>query len=66
MAKLSALKIYHYFKNSNFPHHFLKLKISAIIKDRHLKFSLLVLIVNTEGRVSQIFYLGPSFYFMKC
>ena len=41
------------------------LKISAIIKDPHLIFSLLVLIVSREGKVSQFCYLGPSFYFMK-
>ena len=33
---------------------FLKLKISAIIKDTSLKFLLLVLIVRREGKVSQI------------
>ena len=52
--------------NLKFPHNFLNLKISAIIKDTHLKFSVVVLIVSREGQVSQTFYLGPSFYLMKC
>ena len=31
-----------------------------------MKFYLLILEYVMEGTVSQIFYLGPSFYFMKC
>ena len=53
-------------QSQNFPHNLLNFKISAIVKDTHLKFSVLVLIVRKEGNVSQIFYVGPSFYFMKC
>ena len=53
-------------KKTNFPQHFLKLEILVIINDPPLKCSLLVLIVDTQGRVSQIIHLGPSFYFMKC
>ena len=64
MAKLSALKICLKVKISDFPHNILNLKISAIIKDPHLTFSVVVLIVSREGKVSQIFYLGPSFYFI--
>ena len=65
MAKLSALKICLKVQISNFPHNLLNFKISAIIKDTHFKFSVDILIVSREGGVSQIFYLGPSFYFMK-
>ena len=55
MAKLSALKICVKVRISNFPHNLLNLKISAIIKDTHLKFSVPVLFVSREGKVSQIF-----------
>ena len=64
MVKLSALKMGLKVK-SKFPHKLFNLKMSAIIRDTHLKFSVLVLIVSREGRVPQISYLGPSFYFMK-
>ena len=67
MAKPSALKIYPQFKISIFSHNYLNLKrFSAIIQDPHLKFSVHVLIVEREGKVSQNLYSGPSFYFMKC
>ena len=66
MARLSALRICHKVKILNFPHNFWNLKISAIIKDTHLRFPVSVLIVSREGKVSQVFYSGPSFYFMKC
>ena len=66
MAKMSALIICLKVEISNFPHNYFNLKLSAIIKDRHLKLAVPVLIVSREGRVSQIFCLGPSFYFMKC
>ena len=63
MAKLSALKTSHKVKNSNL---FLNLKISAaIIRHPHLKSSLLVIIVTREKSLSQRFYLGPKFNFMK-
>ena len=48
-----------------FSHNFLNLQISAIIKNTHLEFAVPVLIVSREGKVSQIFDLGLSFYFMK-
>ena len=38
--------------------------ISIIVADIILKFSVLVLHILSEGSVSQISYLGPSFYFM--
>ena len=39
--------------------------ISIIFADIILKFCMLVLYILLEGSVSQIFYLGPSFYFMQ-
>ena len=38
-----------------FGHHFLNVKISTIIKDKRLKFSVLIFDVIKEGTVSQIF-----------
>ena len=38
-----------------FGHHFLNVKISAIIKDKHLKFLVLIFDVIKEGTVSQIY-----------
>ena len=34
------------------------------IKDRLFKFSVLVLVMITEGKLSQILYVGPSFCLM--
>ena len=39
--------------------------ISVTLKDFKMKFSMHVLKVLLEGTVSQIFYLGLSFYFIK-
>ena len=39
--------------------------ISIIVADIILKFCILVLYILPEGKLSQIFYLGPSFYFMQ-
>ena len=44
---------------------FLNKDISIIIADIILKFCMLVLHILPEVSVSQIFYLGPSFYFMQ-
>ena len=44
---------------------FLNKDISIIVADIILKFCMLVLHILPEGSVSQIFYLGPSFYFMQ-
>ena len=60
MAKLSALKICLKANISNFPPNFFNMKISAIIRDIHLKFSVLILFVSREGSVFQILYLVPS------
>ena len=44
---------------------FLNKDISIIIADIILKFCMLVLHILPEGSMSQIFYLGLSFYFMQ-
>ena len=44
---------------------FLNKDIFIIFADIILKFCMLVLHMLPEGSVSQIFYLGPSFYFMQ-
>ena len=57
IAKLRAVKICYEVKNSNIQHTFLNANISAIIKDLHLKFSVIVLDIIREGTLSQIFFL---------
>ena len=52
-------------KNLNFYQHFLNMYISLHNQDKLLKFCLCVLYYHIEGTVSQIFYLGHTFYFMK-
>ena len=44
---------------------FLNFDSSFNIKDRKLKFSVVVLCIMIKGTVSQIFYLGLSFCFMS-
>ena len=44
---------------------FLNKDIFIIVADIILKFCMSVLHMLPEGSVSQIFYLGPSFYFMQ-
>ena len=44
---------------------FLNNDISLTVADIILKLCMFVLHIRPEGSVSQIFYLGPSFYFMK-
>ena len=44
---------------------FLNNDISITVADIILKFCMLVLHILPEGSMSQIFYLGPSFYFMQ-
>ena len=44
---------------------FLNKDISIFVADIILKFCMLILHILPEGSVSQIFYLGPSFYFMQ-
>ena len=43
---------------------FLNNDISITVLDIVLKLCMLVLHIHPEGSVSQIFYLGPSFYFI--
>ena len=52
-------------KDLNFYQHFLNMDISLHNQDKLLKCCLCVLYYHIEGTVSQIFYLGPTFYFMK-
>ena len=47
-----------------FAYIFLNLDNSIIIVHRLLKFSIVILDMITEGTMSQIFYLGTSFYFI--
>ena len=47
-------------------YYFLNKDISVTDKENSLEFSRVVLEVSLEGSMSQIFYLGPSFYFMLC
>ena len=53
-------------KNKNLIFHviFLNKDISVITLDITMEFSMTALHIHPEGSLSQIFYLGPSFYFM--
>ena len=53
-------------KNKNLIFHviFLNKDISVTTLDITMKFSMTALHIHSEGSMSQIFYLGPSFYFM--
>ena len=53
-------------KNKNLIFHviFLNKDISVTTLDITMKCSMTALHIHSEGNVSQIFYLGPSFYFM--
>ena len=66
MAKLRAVYISPEVKNSYFHSTFLKLKISAFMKDPTLKLLLPIPDNSQEGRVSQIVYSGLGYYIMKC
>ena len=48
-----------------FPVIFFNRDISIIVADIILRLCMLVLHIPVEGSVSQIFHLGPSFYFMQ-
>ena len=43
---------------------FFNTDISVTTQDIAMKFCMTILHIHSEGSVSQIFYLGPSFYFM--
>ena len=45
-------------------HYFLNVFFSITISYAGFKFCLHILQAHLEGKVSQIYYLGPSFYFM--
>ena len=53
-------------KNRNLIFHviFFNKDISVTMLDITMKFSMTALHIHSEGSVSQILYLGPSFYFM--
>ena len=51
-------------KNLIFHDIFLNKDISVTTLDITMKFSMTALHIHCEGCLSQIFYLGPSFYFM--
>ena len=53
-------------KNKNLIFHaiFLNKDISVTTLDITMKFSMTALHIRSEGSVSQIYYLGPSFYLM--
>ena len=53
------------FKNFNFQYIVLKWIISVIYGPKITKFGIHVVEDYSEGTMSQIFYLGPGFYFMK-
>ena len=53
-------------KNTNLIFHviFLNKDISVTTLDINMKFPMTALHIHSEGCLSQIFYLGPSFHFM--
>ena len=51
-------------KNLIFNVIFFNTDISVTTQDIAMKFCMTILHVHSEGSVSQILYLGPSFYFM--
>ena len=63
---MKTMKMSFYLKrqNSDFSFNFFNKDISIIVADIILKFCISVLRILTEGSMSQIFYLGPSVYFM--
>ena len=54
------------FENSNFHLSFLNWDISVNNKGKRMKIGGCIVKIYLEGTVSQNFYLGHSFYFMKC
>ena len=52
-------------KNCNFEKFFFNWIISVMDRAKFTKFGTHVVKGHSEGTVSQIFYLGPSVYFMK-
>ena len=56
VSKSKNLIFYVFFFNTN---------ISVTTQDIAMKFCMTILHIHSEGSVSEIFYLGPSFYFMR-
>ena len=53
-------------ENCNFQYVFLISIVSVIHEAKFIEFATHLVECHLEGTVSQIVYLGPSFYFMKC
>ena len=53
------LKFFFYF-------YFLNVDISLVMHDPHFKFYICIENIAVEGTVSQILYIGPTYFFMKC
>ena len=60
VAKIGVSKC----KNLIFYGGFFNTNISVTTQDIAMKCCMTILHIHIEGSVSQIFYLGPSFYFM--
>ena len=60
VTKIGSIKGKHLF----FHIIFLNMDISITILDNAMKFCMALLHIHSEGSVSQILYLGLSFYFM--
>ena len=54
------------YENPIFHYYFLNKDISVTKQRKIMKFSKVAHHIPFEGSVSQILYLGPSFYFMLC
>ena len=53
-------------KHTFFHIHFFNMNISLVIKVTIMKIAIHVAGIHYEGRVSQNFDIGPSFYFILC
>ena len=65
-GKLSGFKMSWKLQNRSFYIHFLNVTISVNIKPKYLKFSLVILRICMEGKVSQNFNIWVSSHFIKC
>ena len=60
----TALLVYHQSEKSIFRKYFFNIDISLSTKEPDLKFEICIHQIYMQGSVSQIFHLGPSFFFM--
>ena len=65
MGSIMKVQIIREFGNCNFHYFFLNWDISVKNKAKRIKIGGHVVHIHLEGTVSQIFYLGHSFYFMQ-